>query len=41
MLDKDELAKLVEACAKVKLVLPETVEPTTTERFFDEGGKAP
>ena len=34
VLDKDELDKLVEACAKVKLVLPETVEPTTTERFF-------
>jgi hypothetical protein len=34
VLDKDELEKLNEACAKVKLVLPETVEPTTTERFF-------
>ena len=34
VLDKEELDKLVEACAKVKLVLPETVEPTTTERFF-------
>lgn len=36
VLDKDELAKLNEACAKVKLVLPESVEPTTTERFFDD-----
>ena len=40
VLDKDELAKLQEACAKVKLVLPETVEPTTTERFFDESKDA-
>ena len=35
VLDKDELDKLVEACAKVKLVLPEAIEPTTTERFFE------
>jgi hypothetical protein len=35
VLDKDELDKLVETCAKVKLALPETVEPTTTERFFE------
>lgn len=36
VLDKDELEKLEAACAKVKLVLPQTVEPTTTEMFFDE-----
>ena len=35
VLDKDELEKLNETCAKVKLVLPETVEPTATERFFE------
>lgn len=33
-LTKDEFAKVVEACARIKLTLPETVEPTTTERFF-------
>lgn len=36
VLDKDELDKLKAACAKVKLTLPETVEPTTTEIYFDE-----
>jgi hypothetical protein len=36
VLDKDELEKLNAACAKVKLTLPETVEPTTTEAFFDD-----
>jgi hypothetical protein len=36
VLDKDELAKLSAACAKIKLTLPETIEPTTTEVFFDE-----
>jgi hypothetical protein len=36
VLDKDELEKLEQSCAKVKLVLPQTVEPTTTEMFFDE-----
>lgn len=36
VLDKDELEKLQQACAKVKLTLPESVEPTTTEMFFDE-----
>jgi hypothetical protein len=36
VLDKDELEKLQAACAKIKLTLPETVEPTTTEMFFDE-----
>jgi hypothetical protein len=40
VLDKDELEKLQAACAKVKLTLPETIEPTTTEMFFDET-KAP
>ena len=33
-LNKDEFARVVEACARIKLTLPETVEPTTTERFF-------
>jgi len=36
VLDKDELDKLQAECAKVKLTLPETIEPTTTEMFFDE-----
>ncbi len=36
VLDKDELDKLNAACAKIKLTLPETIEPTTTEMFFDE-----
>lgn len=36
VLDGDELAKLEAACAKIKLTLPQTVEPTTTELFFDE-----
>ncbi len=40
VLDKDELEKLQAACAKIKLTLPETIEPTTTEMFFDET-KAP
>ncbi|MFO0715150.1 MAG: hypothetical protein U0353_35260 [Sandaracinus sp.] len=34
VLEKDELAKLEAACAKIKLTLPRVVEPTTTERFF-------
>ena len=33
-LARDEFATVVEACARIKLTLPETVEPTTTERFF-------
>jgi hypothetical protein len=33
-LTKDEFAKVVDACARIKLTLPETIEPTTTERFF-------
>jgi hypothetical protein len=36
VLDGDEFEKLSAECAKVKLTLPESVEPTTTERFFDE-----
>ena len=28
-LTKDEFAKVVEACARIKLTLPETIEPTT------------
>lgn len=36
-LEKAELEALVEACKKVKLTLPEAIEPTTTERFFAEG----
>jgi len=34
-LDASEFELLVKACAKIKLTLPETVEPTTTELFFD------
>jgi hypothetical protein len=40
VLDKEELAKLQKSCAKVKLTLPESVEPTTTERFFDPKDEA-
>ena len=36
VLDQDELDKLHAACATVKLTLPQTTEPTTTEAFFDE-----
>lgn len=36
VLDGDELDRLKAACAKVKLTLPESIEPTTTERFFDD-----
>ena len=36
VLDGAEFEKLTAECAKVKLTLPESVEPTTTERFFDE-----
>ncbi len=32
---KEEFARIQQACAKIKLRLPETVEPTTTEKFFD------
>lgn len=31
----EEFAELEKACAKIKLKLPESVEPTTTELFFD------
>jgi len=41
VLDKDELERLQAACAKVKLTLPETVEPTVTEMFFDETQQPP
>lgn len=40
VLDKDELEALKKSCAKVKLVLPESVEPTATEVFFQEKEKA-
>jgi hypothetical protein len=36
VLEGDEMTKLLAECQKVKLTLPESVEPTTTERFFDE-----
>ena len=32
---KAEFAQIREACARIKLKLPESVEPTTTERFFE------
>lgn|GEM_PF-2358271 len=35
-LNKDELEKLKAECAKLKLTLPEIIEPTTTEKFFAE-----
>lgn len=34
VLDAREFSELEAACAKIKLKLPETIEPTTTERFF-------
>lgn len=36
VVDKDELAAIVDALGKAKLRLPEAVEPTTTEKFFGE-----
>jgi hypothetical protein len=33
-LDKDEYEKLKAEFAKIKLALPEAVEPTTTEKYF-------
>lgn len=34
ILKSDELEKVKEDCARLKLELPEIVEPTTTEKFF-------
>lgn len=34
--DKAEYERIREACAAIKLTLPETIEPTTTEHFFAE-----
>jgi hypothetical protein len=34
VVDASELATIRAACAKIKLVLPEDTEPTTTERYF-------
>ncbi|MBN9120564.1 MAG: hypothetical protein J0I06_15665 [Planctomycetes bacterium] len=34
VLDKDELEKVKAEFAKIKLALPEAVEPTTTEKYF-------
>lgn len=34
--DKDELAAITDALGKAKLTLPEAVEPTTTEKFFED-----
>ncbi len=38
-LNRDELDQVRAACAKLKLTLPEVVDPTTTEKFFatDDG----
>lgn len=36
VLDKDELEALKKSCAKAKVVLPESVEPTAAEVFFQE-----
>lgn len=33
---RDEFERIQQACAAIKLTLPEVVEPTTTERFFAE-----
>ena len=35
VLDREEFEKVKGEFAKIKLTLPEAVEPTTTERFFD------
>jgi len=32
---REEFARIQQACSKIKLRLPQTVEPTTTELFFD------
>lgn len=32
--DKAEFARIQQACFKIKLKLPQSVEPTTTERYF-------
>jgi hypothetical protein len=37
----EEFAELEKACAKIKLKLPESVEPTTTELFFDAPAPEP
>jgi hypothetical protein len=36
VLDAAELDKLRAACAALKLTLPEVVEPTTAQRYFDD-----
>lgn len=40
ILEADELAAVRAACAKLKLDLPEDIEPTTTERYFAEEAEA-
>jgi hypothetical protein len=34
VVDRQEFEKIKAECAKIKLTLPEAVEPTTTEKFF-------
>ncbi len=36
VVSKDEFKTIQDACAKIKLTLPEVIKPTTTECFFDE-----
>ena len=36
VLQADELEKVKQDCARLKLTLPEIVEPTTTEKFFSK-----
>ena len=36
VVDKDEFETVKRACAQIKLTLPESIEPTRTERFFAE-----
>ncbi len=36
VLDAKEFEELKVACARIKLTLPETIELTTTEKFFTE-----
>lgn len=37
---KDELESIRAACSKIKLTLPEVIEPTTTEQFFSAASES-
>lgn len=36
---REEFERIQEACARIKLALPQTVEPTTAEQFFADRGE--